>query len=256
MSYQFFAIQTEGYIATVTYSNQPVNAMSAASYTELASVFFELGARKDIRCIVFKTEGKGFIGGNDVNEIAGHTRMNHAAYQEIVGKGVSAIQDCPVPVIAVVQGYAIGVGMIMALASDLVVASDKAWFNLPEISLGIVAGTSFVKTALPEKLVKYLCLTGEHLTAKEMQEYGAINFVCPKEELMRKAMELAEKIAAQPPYTVRIYKDWSKKCYNNQSAQKFQEETVYTGLILETPEKEECMRAFREKRPASFPSDY
>lgn len=252
MAYQYVKTEVSGHVAVVTYCNPPVNAMNAAAYREIAAVFQEVGQRRDVRCVVFRTEGKGFIGGNDVGEIAGHNRANHAAYQELVGRGVCAIQDCAVPVVAAVQGYAIGVGLIMAMVCDLVVASQRAWFNLPEISLGIPAGTSFMMTALPEKLVKYLTLTGERLTAQEMLAYGAVNFVVPPEELEAKAMALAEKIAAQPPRTVRDYKLWAKKCYNHQSAEKFEIETVYTGRLLETEEKEECLRAFYEKRPARF----
>lgn len=252
MGYQYFQVEVADHIATITYQNAPVNAMNADAYREMAEVFYDVGARKDVRCAVFRTEGKGFIGGNDVTEIAKHNRDNHAAYQDLVGRGVCAIQDCAVPVIAAVQGYAIGVGLIMAIVCDLVVASEKAWFNLPEISLGITAGTSFAMTALPEKLVKYLCLTGERLSAKQMMDYGAVNFVVSPEELLERAMELARKIAAQPPRTVRDYKTWSQKCYNHQSAEKFELETVYTGRLLETEEKAECMKAFFEKRPAKF----
>lgn len=253
MAYQYFQSEISDHIATVTFHHDPVNAMNAAAYLELAQIFQEVGAQRDVRCVIFRSIGKGFVGGNDIKEIAAHNRENHAAYQEVVGKGVCAIQDCAVPVIAAVQGYAIGVGLILAIVCDLVVASEKAWFNLPEISLGITAGTSFVMTALPEKLVKYLCLTGDRLSAKEMQAYGAVNFVVPPEELMQKASELAKKVAAQPPQTVRDYKLWSKQCYNHQSAEKFQIETVYTGRLLETAEKEECIKAFFEKRTAQFP---
>ena len=253
MAYQYYKVEVADHIAVVTFQNAPVNAMNAAAYRETAQVFREVGQRPDVRCMIFRTEGKGFIGGNDVSEISGHNRSNHAAYQEIVGNGVCAIQDCAVPVIGVVQGYAIGVGLIMAIVCDLVVASERAWFNLPEVSLGITAGTSFVMTALPEKLVKYLCLTGNRLTAQEMLSYGAVNFVTPPEQLMDKAMELAQKIAGQPPHTVRDYKAWSKFCYNHQSAEKFQLETVYTGRLLETAEKEECVKAFFEKRSPQFP---
>lgn len=252
MEYRYFKSDVTDHIATITYSNPPVNAMNAAAYLEMEAVFQEIGSRSDVRCVVFRSDGKGFIGGNDTDEIAGHNRENHAAYQDIVGRGVCAIANCPVPVIAAVQGYTIGVGTIMAIVCDLVVAGERAWFNLPEISFGIIAGASFCKDALPEKLVNYLLLTGNRLTGQQMLNYGAINFVVPQEEVMDKTMELAKTIAAQPPKTVRLYKKWVKKCYNHQAASQFEMETIYTGLMLETAEKEECVNAFREKRPAKF----
>lgn len=250
---KYFRIEVEDRIAFVTYHNGNVNAMCEESYREMAVTFGEVSKDPDVRCVIFRTEGKGFIGGNDVGEIAAHNRTNHAAYQAVVGHAVCSIMKCKVPVIAAVQGYTIGVGFVMAAACDLVVASERAWFNLPELSLGIIAGTGFIKTVIPEKVVQYLCLTGDRIKAQQLMAYGGINFVVPPDELMCKAIEIAKKIAAQPPQTVKAHKEWIQKCYNNQCAEKFEMETVFTGRLLETPERRECMQAFYEKRPAQFP---
>lgn len=252
MERKYVKVEVSDHIAVITFDHAPVNAMNIQAYTEVADAFEEAGKRSDVRCVIFRSEGKGFIGGNDIDEIVGHSRENHGAYQAVVGRCGSAILNCPVPVIGVVQGYAIGVGVVLAMVCDLVVCSEKAWFKLPEISLGMVAGTSFVMRALPEKLVKYLCLTGNRLTAREMMGYGAVNLVVEPEVLMDKAMEMAKQVAAQPPKTVRAFKDWYRKCDDRQSEKYFDLETVYTGLLLETPERIECLAAFNEKRPAKF----
>lgn len=252
MKWKYVSLTVSDHIATITLNHQPVNAMNLQVYTELAEAFDAAGSDRDVRCVVFRSVGKGFIGGNDIDEIVGHTRENHGAYQAVVGRCGAAILNCPVPVVSAVQGYAIGVGVVLAVACDLVVCSERAWFKLPEITLGMVAGTSFVMRALPEKLVKYMCLTGNRLGAKEMMSYGAVNDVVAPEALDQRVQELAEQIAAQPPKTVRAFKDWYRKCDTQQTVRNFELETVYTGLLLETPERLECQNAFAEKRPAKF----
>ncbi len=251
--YKFFTCKIENRIAQVIYERPPVNAMNGEAYGEMAKVFEEISNEKGVRCVVLRTKGKGFIGGNDVDEIAAHTRENHSAYQEVVGAAVMAVKNCKIPVIAMVQGYAIGSGMLIALACDLVVAGEKAWFALPEISLGIVAGMSFAMNDLPEKLVHYMCLTGNRVSAKELWNHGAVNLVTNAEELEQKTLEIAGKVAGQPPRTVKSYKECVKKEYNRRSEEFFRMETAYTRKLLETDEKKECLQAFYEKRTAVFP---
>lgn len=252
MQHEFVSLAVSDHIATITFNHPPVNAMNVQAYNEMSEAFESVSKNPDVRCVVLRAEGKGFIGGNDIGEIDGHRRDNHAAYQAIVGRCGSAVLNCPVPVIGAVQGYAIGVGVVLALACDLVVCSTKAWFKLPEVSLGMVAGTSFVMRALPEKLVKYMCLTGRRLTAADLKAYGAVNEVVEPDELMKTVTELANEIAVQPPRTVRAFMDWYRKCDGHQTERNFDLETVYTGLLLETDERRECLKAFHEKRPASF----
>ncbi len=252
MDYKYFTCETEGKIAWITYSKPPINAMNAEAYQEMAEVFRENGKRKDIRCIILKAEGKGFIGGNDINEIAGHTKKNHAEYQAIVGSAIAAIQACELPVIAMVKGYAIGSGMLVALACDIVFADETAWFSLPEVQFGIIAGMSFAMNDIPKKLVYYMCLTGEKVRAEQFLQYGAVNVVTKPEELREKTLCAAEKIAGQPPKTVRLFKQCTGMWYDNRSVEKFNMETVFTHEILETEEKAECIKAFFEKRPAVF----
>lgn len=256
MDYQFFSIEIKDKVAWITYSKPPINAMNAQAYREMADVFENTGKRKDIRCIVLKTKGKGFIGGNDINEIAEHTKQNHAEYQKTVGSAIIALQNSEVPVIAMVHGYAIGSGMLIALACDMVYADDTAWFTLPEVKLGIIAGMSFAMSDIPKKVLYHMCLTGEKVTAEEMLRYGAVNVVTIPEKLESKTAQAAAAIAAQPPHTVRVFKQCTRLWYDNRAADKFDMETIFTHEILETEEKEECIKAFFEKRPAVFSDNW
>jgi len=250
--YKYLKISETEKIVTITFSKPPVNALNQEAYLEITDAFNKLNQRDDIRVIVLCSEGKGFLGGNDISEIQSHTKKSHPQYQKIITDCMGSIVECKHPVIGAVQGYAIGAGMVVAVACDLVVASEDAWFNVPELSLGVVAGASFLMAILPEKIVRYLCYTGAHISATEMLNLGAINFVVQREQLMAKANEIAGRIAAQPPTALTYFKEVLNLHYNRQYDKKFLLETAYTGRILETPEKQECVNAFFEKRKPVF----
>jgi enoyl-CoA hydratase len=250
--YKYLKISENNKIATVTISKPPVNALNQESYLEITDAFNTLNQRDDVQVVIFCSEGKGFLGGNDISEIRSHTKKNHPQYQKIIADCMTSILECKHPVIAAVQGYSIGAGLVVASSCDMVVASEDAWFNVPELSLGVIAGASFLMAFLPEKVVRYLCYTGAHISAKEMLDLGAINFVVPREQLLAKAYEIAEKIAAQPPTALTYFKEVMNLHYNHQFANKFLLETAYTGRILDTPEKQECVNAFFEKRKPVF----
>ena len=256
MDYKYFTVEVKDKTAWITYNKPPINAMNADAYREMAALFGNMGENKKIRCIVLKSAGKGFIGGNDINEIAGHTKQNHAEYQKIVGSAITAIESCDIPIIAMVHGYAIGSGMLVAMACDIVYADDTAWFTLPEVKLGIIAGMSFAMNDIPKKVLYHMCLTGGKVTAEQMLQYGAVNVVTIPEELEERTARAAEQIPSQPPHTVRVFKQCTRMWYNNRSAEKFDMETIFTHEILETKEKEECVKAFFEKRPAVFSDEW
>jgi enoyl-CoA hydratase len=250
--YKFLNIAKKNKIATVTFSKPPVNALDQEAYLEIADAFNNLSQSDDIQVVIFCSEGKGFLGGNDIGEIKSHTKKSHPQYQKIIADCMESIISCRHPVIGAVQGYAIGAGTVVTCSCDLVVASEDAWFNVPELSLGVIAGASFLMSFLPEKVVRYMCYTGARLSAQEMNNLGAINFVVPREQLLVKANDVAEKIASQPPTSLAYFKEIMNIQYNHQFAQKFQLETAYTGRVLETPEKMECVDAFFEKRKPIF----
>jgi len=250
--YKYLAVSEIDKIATVTFSKPPVNALNLESYLEITDAFKSLNQRDDIQAVIFCSEGKGFLGGNDIDEIRSHTKKTHPRYQKIISDCMVSILECKHPVIGAVQGYSIGAGMVVAISCDLVVASDDAWFNVPELSLGVIAGASFLMAALPEKIVRYLCYSGAHISAAEMLNFGAINFVVPREQLIVKVNEIAGKIASQPPASLTYFKEVMNIHFNHQFEKKFLLETAYTGRILETAEKQECLDAFFEKRKPFF----
>lgn len=188
------------------------------------------------------------MAGNDIRELKTHTLETHAESQKKLADAFESICQCRYPVIGAVQGYALGAGFVFAACCDMVVASDDAYFALPEITLCVISGVGYALKMLPECAARYLCMTGKPLSAQEMLQFGAINRVTAREKLMEEAMEIADAIAALPPHAVIYMKElMNQHCYH-EHRRKFSLEDAYTGRLFGLPEKEEAVNAFLEKR--------
>ncbi|MDO4322509.1 MAG: enoyl-CoA hydratase/isomerase family protein [Lachnospiraceae bacterium] len=247
-------VRIENRVAVVAYSNPPVNATDSRDYDEFTRIFRELDQRSDISAVVLCTEGKGFMAGNDIKELKTHTPEGHAAYQQRLIDAFESICDCRHPVIGAVQGYALGAGFVFAACCDMVVASEDAYFALPEITLAVISGVGYALKMLPECAARYICLTGKPLGAKEMLNFGAVNRVVSRDKLMEETMEIAGNIAKLPPNTVTCMKELLNQHCNNEHRRKFKLEDAYTGRLFGLPEKQEAVNAFLEKREPNYKS--
>ncbi len=239
-------------IAVVSFSNPPVNALTGEDYETLAELFHDMDAREDLRAVVLKTEGKGFMAGNDIRDLKTHGPESHAAYQQKLIDAFESIAQCRHPVIGAVQGYALGAGFVFAACCDIVIAADDAYFALPEISLCVISGVGYALKMLPEGAARYACLTGLPLRAEEMLRYGAVGRVVKREDLEEEAMKTAERIAGLPPHAVMYMKELINQHCNHEHRRKFKLEDAYTGRLFGLPEKAEAVNAFLEKREPDY----
>ncbi len=193
-------------IVTVTLNRPPVNAISVATYAKILAVFEELAEREDIRVVVFRATGKVFSGGADLKEGA---EVGPAIIQPRQRTGWGALErisDLPVPVIAAVNGPALGGGCAIALASDVIVASENAVFGMTDVDVGIVGGGSFLARHLPPKMVRKMVFTGERLTAQRACELGMVDQVTTNDDLWPTAHQLAARIAEKSTVAIRTIK--------------------------------------------------
>lgn len=252
MEYKNIKLEVKNRICTITVNRPPVNAINGETYRELTDAFTGINFRNDISVVVFKGEGRGFIAGNDINDIKLMTKENHHAYQDVLCGCALSVMKCKYPVIGAIHKFALGAGLVFAAACDIVIASEGTKFGIPEVTLSIVSGSSFLSLMVPDKVVRYMALTGKPLTAEEMLNFGGINKVVKEEELLGEAFSLAKDMVGNPPIAMQF----SKEAINiNRSAQiekKFLTETLYTDRMLGTPEKIECTNAFFEKRKPNF----
>jgi len=252
---EFIRLEKRGRTGVITLDRPPVNALTYQMYAELHEVFEEVGKDSDIWCAVIRAQGKLFCAGNDVREL--NSRADGSAgfedYGAMVEKGLSAVVKCPVPVIAAVQGTAVGAGFCICTYSDVVLASDRAKFGITEIKVGIIGGAPEASWSLPPKVVRYMALTGDLLTAEEAFRYGLVRKIVPEESLLDEALALAERITANPPAALRYMKESLENIYDSDElARKIGFDGEKTALHQQTDDYKEALRAFVEKRPPIY----
>ena len=233
------------------------NALNTRMGEELREIFVPLRfTPDDLRCIVVTGAGdKAFCAGGDLKERHGMSdedwRLQHAIFEE----AYYAVMDCPVPVIAAVNGAAYAGGCELALACDFIYAVRGARFALTEVSIGIMpggGGTQNLPRAVGERRAKELIITAEPWGAEQAYEWGMVNRVCEPAELMDRVLAAAHRIAGNAPISVRQAK--KSVHYGMQS-------DLATGLVFEvqayermitTEDRREGIRAFNEKRRPNF----
>ncbi len=188
---------------------QSLNALDSEVLRELGSVVAETAADESIRVLIITGEGRAFVAGADISEMVSKDPMQGLAFGKSGAEVFRAIEQLPIPVIAAVNGFALGGGCELAMACDLRIASSKAKFGQPEVGLGIIpgfSGTQRLPRLVGPAKAKELVYTGEVIRADEALRIGLVNKVVEPEALMDEALALAEKIAAQAPVAVQLAK--------------------------------------------------
>ena len=198
-------VNVENHIAEVIFDFPPVNAFNGETWNEIPNVITELGQRQDVKVILIRSEGKGFCAGVDIKELAhdGSAIVGVNKGNYLTGK---AIHHCEVPVIVAAHRFIIGGGVIMCGAADIVIASDDAYFSLPEIDRGAMGGAAHLQRMLGVAKVRAAFLTGGKISAQEAYRLGGIEKVVPKEKLIEEAMAYAQILAAKSRDALRIAK--------------------------------------------------
>ena len=197
---EFVKFEVQDHIGIVTIDRPPVNAINEAIRLELTRIFRELNTRTDVYCVVLRAEGRMFTAGHDLKE-AGQRKDPefNKRINPTMNDSLNALYRCRVPVVAACQGHVIGVGFAYASLCDVIVASEDALFNFPEITVGTVGGPVWLKRILPDKVARYHFYTATPFTPEELKHWGVVQEVVPKEQLFETAMAVAKKIAKQYP---------------------------------------------------------
>jgi len=195
-------------IAEVVVDVPPVNALTVAGWFELADAVTAAGKDPETRVVVLRSEGKGFNAGVDIKEM-----QNTEGFAAIIGanKGCfaafAAVYDCPVPLIAAVQGFCVGGGIGLAGNADIVIASDDAFFGLPEVDRGALGAATHLARLVPQHRMRAMVYTGATATAAELHAFGSVLRVVPRDELRTAALEVAADIAEKSPTVMRAAKE-------------------------------------------------
>lgn len=250
----------EGSVATITIDRpETLNALDAGSLESLRATVSAVSRRGDIRVILLTGAGdRAFVAGADVKAMAGMSRDGALAFARLGHATTLALETAPQPVIAVIDGFAIGGGCELALACDIRLASTNAVFSQPEVSLGIPpgwGGSQRLPKIVGPGIAAELIFTGRRVAAAEALRIGLVNAVHEPAGLMAAAREMALAIAANGPLAVRAAKRLLAVSRTGLPTPGLAEEARTFADVFGAPEQREGMAAFIEKRPPSFGSE-
>jgi len=195
-------------VAEIVMDNPPVNALTVAGWFELADTITAAGNDDTVRAVVLRAEGRGFNAGVDIKEM-----QQTEGFDALIGANrgcfaaFAAVYECKVPVIAAVNGYCLGGGIGLVGNADVIVASDDATFGLPEVDRGALGAATHLARLVPQHKMRAMVFTATTATADELERYGSVLKVVPRDELRDAAFEVARAIAAKSPTVMRAAKE-------------------------------------------------
>lgn len=244
-------------LATITFNNpKALNALTVATFEELSRMLAELEENAEVRVVILTGAGeKAFVAGGDIGHL-GTLDAKSAREFALLAQGViNQIEAFPKPVIAAINGYALGGGCELAMGCDVRVASDTAKFGQPEVKLGIIpgfAGTQRLARLVGKGRAKELIFTGEMIDAAEACRIGLVNRVVAKDQLMAETRALALKMCDKSASAITLAKEAIENGLEMDFARAEKYEADLFALCFNTPDCKEGISAFLEKRPAKF----
>src|SRR5437867_12822178 len=257
MVFDNLLLEREGAVAIVTINRPKVlNALNARTLDELRRVVLDLEHDDGVRVVIVTGAGeKSFVAGADINELAVQTPTGGRELALTGQHVLDTIESMGKPVLAAINGYALGGGCELAMACTLRLAADTAKIGQPEIALGLIpgyAGTQRLPRLVGKGRAMEMILTGTPIGADEAQRIGLVNRVVPAAQLMDEAKKLAAQLAASAPIAMRYIVNAINKGVEMSFAEACQYEATLFGLVASTEDMREGTAAFLEKRKAAF----
>lgn len=246
-------LEVSDHIALVTLDRPPVNALNRAARAALVEVFDEISEREDIRVAVLTGAGKTFCAGADLKDRPDPERKgDFLAHNRITRETGNAIRECNKPVIAAVNGPALGAGFGLMAACDIFIASENATFGMPEINVGLAGGISMLRTIFGRSTTRRMFYTGMRLTARDLFERNIIEACTAPEDLIPQAMEIAAEIASKSPIAIAYAKQAANMVDLMPQRDAYRFEQNFTMALSKTEDAREARTAFIEKRKPVF----
>lgn len=257
MEYENILLEKNGPVAVLTI-NRPkaLNALNADTLTELSTVLDELGRDSSVKAVVLTGSGeKAFVAGADIAQMKEFNPLEGRRFAQLGQATFRKIELLAQPVIAAINGFALGGGCELAMACDMRLASETAKFGQPEVTLGLTAGfggTQRLSRIVGKGLASEILFTGDLIDAQEAYRIGLVNHVYPLNTLMEEALKLANRIAGRAPAAVQLSKSAIQRGINMDldSAQAYEAEIF--AVSCSTHDKNEGCAAFLERRKPVF----
>jgi len=257
MSFDNLLLERDGAVAIITVNRPKVlNALNTQTLDELRRAILELQRDDAVRAVVLTGSGeKAFIAGADINELATQTPTSGRDHARTGQHVLDLIEHMGKPVVAAINGFALGGGCELAMACTIRLAADTARLGQPEINLGIIpgyAGTQRLARLVGRGRALEILLTGDMVPAQEAYRLGLVNRVVPAAELMAEAKKLAATLASKAPVAVRYILEAVHRGLDMPFAEAQTFEATLFGLVVSTDDMREGTKAFLEKRKAEF----
>ena len=252
----YILYEQNGNVATITINREKaLNALNSQVLDELNATLDAVDLAT-VRCLVITGAGsKSFVAGADIGEMSSLTKAEGEAFGKKGNDVFRAIETFPIPVIAAVNGFALGGGCEISMSCDIRICSENAIFGQPEAGLGITpgfGGTQRLARLVGAGMAKQLIYTARNIKADEAYRIGLVNKVVAKEELMSTAKDMAKKIISKGSYAVSIAKAAINNGYDMDIKNAVEMEANLFGVVNDTHDKKEGMGAFLEKRAATL----
>ncbi len=250
--HETLSLDVSNNIATVTINRPPVNAQNNRFREELVEVMDQLSDRTDVRAIIITGEGKAFSAGADLSERPTQEPGNYAAHNRRVRASFDCILECSKPVIAAVNGAAIGAGCVTALCCDIIVMSEKGFLQMTEVNVGLAGGVTHVRRHFSESDARLLLFTARRMYGPDLYRMNVVSACTPPDDLMQTAHAIAAEIAAASPSAIRAAKKSFQVTEGASIYDGYRFEQGQTKALSTSADTAEAMTAFREKRAPVF----
>jgi len=257
MAYENIVFEKDGLVGILTI-NRPksLNALNPATVREIGDCVEAVRQDNTIRCLIITGAGdRAFVAGADISAMVSMSAIEGKAFSTHGLNVMRSLETLPIPVIAAVNGFALGGGTELALSCDLIIAADKAKFGQPEINLGIIpgfGGTQRLARRIGLPRAREFIYSGDMLDAETASRYGLVNKVVPLADLRTEAKALAQKLATKPPIAIQQAKEAINAGIDMDLDNGCRFENEAFALTFATDDKKEGMTAFLEKREAKF----
>ncbi|MBW2063868.1 MAG: enoyl-CoA hydratase/isomerase family protein [Deltaproteobacteria bacterium] len=257
MSHQNIIFEKEGPVAIIKFNRpEALNAINPEGLAEANDALNKIQEDQSLRVLVLTGAGdKAFVAGADITHMVNLSPLEARKFSRMGQEFMARLEAFHIPVIACVNGFALGGGAEIAMASDFIYASENAKFGQPEINLGIIpgfGGTQRLPRLVGKARAKELCMTGEMISAEEARDIGLVNKVFPREKLWEETMKTANTIASKGKVSLKAVKECIERGGNVDLNEACLMESDNFALCMASPDGKEGMTAFIEKRKPEF----
>ena len=251
--FRHLKVDDRGPIAIVSLDRPPVNAVDTEMCHEIRALFSRVDELlPQVRVVVLRGEGSHFCAGHDYEEFASLTPRNSPGRQKLVRETFAAVYDCPVPIIAAVQGVALGTGVALAACCDSIICAEGARFGVPEVAVGVMGGARHMRRLVPEHVMRTLYFTAGYASAADLSPYGGIHQIVPDEQLMDTALALAERMAVHSRAVLRHAKESLNMIEFMDLKSGYESEQRVTTRLSAHPDSVEARNAALERRTPDY----